>query len=214
MIPILDFFIYPTLRKYKINFTPIKRMTVGFAMAALSMVASTVTQWYIYQRSVCGTHASGDLPGTDETCPTVDISVWVQTLPYVLVGLSELFTNVTSLEYAFTKAPANMRSLVMSINLLQNAFSSAIAQALVALSADPLLVWNYGVVAVLAAIGGVAFWFSFHHLDKEEDKLNMLAESAYKGRKSSVVAPETGTSTNAMGELIHEQHRPAAEDKL
>ncbi len=190
MIPIMDFVVYPTLRKYKIQFTPIKRMTTGFALASLSMVASCVTQYYIYQKSVCGTHASGILPGTEDTvCPTAPINVWVQTLPYVLIGLSEIFTNITSLEYAFTKAPANMRSLVMSINLLQNAFSSAIAQGFVALSADPLLVWNYGVVAVLAAIGGIGFWFSFHNLDKEEDRLNMLAESAYKGRKASVVAP-------------------------
>jgi POT family proton-dependent oligopeptide transporter len=199
MIPIMDFLVYPTLRKYKINFTPIKRMTTGFALAALSMVASTVTQHYIYKLSVCGSHASGNLPGTDEVCPTAPINVWVQTLPYVLIGLSEIFTNITSLEYAFTKAPANMRSLVMSINLLQNAFSSAISQGFVGLSADPLLVWNYGVVSVLAAIGGVAFWFSFRHLDKEEDKLNMLQESAYKGRKGSLVAAP------AMGETMAEK---------
>ena len=189
MIPILDFLVYPTLRKYKIQFTPIKRMTFGFSLASLAMIASCVTQYYIYKESVCGDHAAGTLPGTDEPCPTAPINVWVQTLPYVLIGLSELFTNVTSLEYAFTKAPANMRSLVMSINLLQNAFSSAIAQGLVALSADPLLIWNYGVVAVLAASGGVGFWLCFHNLDKEEDKLNMLSESAYQGRRASVVAP-------------------------
>ncbi|RMZ90734.1 hypothetical protein DV736_g2033, partial [Chaetothyriales sp. CBS 134916] len=201
IIPLLDFFIYPTLRKYKINFTPIKRMTVGFGLASTSMIAATVTQYYIYHLSVCGTHASGTLPGTeDEPCPAAPINVWVQTLPYVLIGFSEVLANVTSLEYAFTKAPTNMRSLVMSINLLQNAFSSAISQALVSLSADPLLVWNYGVVTVLAAIGGVCFWFTFRHLDKEEDKLNMLAESAYIGRrKSSVVATtlEEGTSTGS-----------------
>ena len=190
-IPLLDFIVYPALRKAHINFTPIKRMTVGFGLAATSMIAATVTQWYIYHLSVCGTHASGTLPGTeDETCPPAPINVWVQALPYFLIGFSEIFTNVTSLEYAFTKAPTNMRSLVMSINLLQNAFSSAIAQGLVSLSADPLLVWNYGVVCVLAALGGIGFWFNFRHLDKEEDKLNMLATSAYKGRKGSIAAVE------------------------
>ncbi|RMZ83202.1 hypothetical protein DV738_g1307, partial [Chaetothyriales sp. CBS 135597] len=189
IIPLLDFFIYPTLRKYKISFTPIKRMTVGFALASLSMVTATVVQHYIYRLSVCGKYASGTLPGTDETCPAAPINVWVQALPYVLVGFSEVLANVTSLEYAFTKAPTNMKSLVMSINLLQSAFSSAIAQALVSLSADPLLVWNYGVVAVLSALGGIAFWFTFHKLDREEDRLNMLEETTYIGRKPSVVAP-------------------------
>jgi proton-dependent oligopeptide transporter, POT family len=219
IIPLLDFFIYPTLRKSRINFTPIKRMATGFALAALSMVASTVTQYYIYKLSVCGKHAGGKLPGTDKTCPAAPINVWVQTLPYVLIGFSEIFANVTSLEYAFTKAPANMRSLVMSINLLQNAFSSAIAQGLVSLSADPLLVWNYGVVAVLAAIGGICFWFNFRHLDKEEDKLNMLAQSAYRGRKGSIAAVEgPGMGSTPMdkvgGELIHSQHVPVYDDRV
>ena len=194
IIPILDFLIYPALRKRGIKFTPIKRMTTGFGLASAAMIAACVTQYYIYKLSPCGSNASGTLPNGDP-CPAAPINVWVQTLPYVLVGVSELFTNVTSLEYAFTKAPANMRSLVMSINLLQNAFSSAIAQALVSLAADPLLIWNYGLVAVLSAIAGVCFWFNFRHLDEEEDKLNMLEQSAYKGRRPSVVAPGSeGTS--------------------
>lgn len=110
----------------------------------------------------------------------------MQTLPYVFIGFSEIMASITSLEYAFTKAPTNMRSFVMAINLLMNAFSSAIAQALVSLSADPLLVWNYGLVAVLAAVGGVCFWFNFRKLDREEDKLNMLAVSEYRGKRASV----------------------------
>jgi proton-dependent oligopeptide transporter, POT family len=224
MIPLLDFIIYPFLRKHHINFTPIKRMTTGFALASMSMIAATVTQYYIYKLSVCGTHAGGTLPGTeDEPCPAAPINVWVQTLPYVLIGFSEIFTNVTSLEYAFTKAPKNMRSLVMSINLLQNAFSSAIAQGLVALSADPLLVWNYGVVAVLAALGGIAFWFHFRHLDAEEDKLNMLAESAYSGRKGSVAAVEgpgmardedAPPINKVMGEVTHTAAVPTHDDDV
>jgi len=52
--------------------------------------------------------------------------------------------------------------------------SSALAQALVALAEDPHLVWNYGVVAVVAAVGGVLFFLDNRKLDKEEDALNNL----------------------------------------
>ena len=45
-----------------------------------------------------------------------------------------------------------------------------------ALSADPLLIWNYGSMGVLAALAGILFWFTFRHLDKEEEKLNELDE--------------------------------------
>tara|TARA_R110002060_G_scaffold4989_5_gene7761 strand:+ start:261 stop:845 length:585 start_codon:yes stop_codon:yes gene_type:complete len=48
-IPLLDFVIYPCLRKYKINFRPVVRITTGFIMAALSMVYAAVLQHYIYK---------------------------------------------------------------------------------------------------------------------------------------------------------------------
>jgi POT family proton-dependent oligopeptide transporter len=187
-IPFMDFVVYPALRKAHINFTPIKRIFLGFMLASLAMVASCVIQVYIYKLSECGTHAS------DPDCAPAPINVWVQTVPYVLIGFSEIMASITSLEYAFTKAPYNMRSFVMAINLLMNAFSSAIAQGLVALSADPLLVWNYGVVAVLAGVGGIAFWFNFRALDREEDKLNMLQASAYTGKRGSISAPSVRES--------------------
>ena len=128
---------------------------MGSALASLAMVSVCVIQVYIYRMSPCGTHAS------DADCEgPAPINVWVQTIPYVLIGFSEIMASITSLEFPFTKAAYNMRSFVMSINLLMNAFSLAIAQGLVALSADPLLVWNYGIVAVLAGVGGALFWLN------------------------------------------------------
>lgn len=47
---------------------------------------------------------------------------------------------------------------------------------MIALSADPLLVWNYGTMGVIAAIACVAFWFSVRDLDAQEDELNSLPE--------------------------------------
>jgi len=190
-IPLMDFVIYPALRKAKIQFTPIKRITAGFFLACIAMIASCVIQVYIYKLSECGNYASG------ADCEPAPINVWVQTVPYVFIGFSEIMTSITALEYAFTKAPTNMRSLVMAINLLMNAFSSALAQALVALSADPLLVWNYGLVAVLAFIAGCAFWFTFKKLDRDEDRLNMLQASEYKGREISGVSTTEQQSKHA-----------------
>jgi len=71
-------------------------------------------------------------------------------------------------------------SLVMSMFLLTNAISSALQNAFVALATDPLLIWNYGVFAVLSFLGGVAFWFSFRKLDAEEDALNQLDAGGYQ----------------------------------
>ena len=65
-----------------------------------------------------------------------------------------------------------MRSLVMSLFLFASAIASALGQAFVTLSDDPLLIWNYAVFAALAFVGGVVFWFTFRELDEAEDDLN------------------------------------------
>ena len=42
--------------------------------------------------------------------------------------------------------------------------------------------WNYGVVAIIAFCTGVAFYFTFTRpWDRQEEEMNMLQESEYKG---------------------------------
>lgn len=166
-----------------IRFSPIKRITAGFFTATGSMVWSAVLQYYIYKKSACGNQAS--------SCDPVDINVWAQTGAYVLIALSEVFASITSLEYAYSKAPKNMRSMVQAVALFSTAFSAAIGQGLVALSEDPLLVWNYGVVAVLTFVAGILFWIQFRGLDRDEDALNALPE----GRLHEGVAPQGPVSS-------------------
>ena len=174
-IPIVDKFLYPALRKAGIRFTPIKRIFVGFMLASLAMIGATVIQYYIYKLGPCGKYMN--------SCDNnpAPFTVWVQAVPYVLIGFSEIFTSITGLEYAFTKAPKNMRSLVTSYWHFMSAFSNAIGQAFTALSEDPLLVWLYTSVAVIAFVGGVLFWWHQRGTDKLEDQMNMLPDSEYVG---------------------------------
>lgn len=162
-IPIMDKLFYPFLRRIGIQFTPLKRITAGFLMASASMIAACVLQLYVYRDNPCGQNANVCL---NEYGLHSDISVWVQAVPYILGGISEIFASIASLEYAFMKAPTNMRSLVQAVALFMNAFSAALGQAMVGLSEDPLLFWNYAVVAILAAVGGVGFWTVNRKLDR------------------------------------------------
>lgn len=185
LIPLLDTIVYPGLRKIRINLTPLKRIAIGYFVAAGAMVWASVIQYYIYQRNECGYYANGTFPdGTEHECANSPINMWAQTGSYVLISLSEIFASITSLEYAHSKAPANMRSMVQAVALFMNAIASAIGFALVPLATDPLLIWNYATVAILAVIGGSLFWIQFRHLDKQEDKLNMLP----KGEVGDAVA--------------------------
>lgn len=183
-IPLCDLLVYPWLRKMRIRFTPIKRITLGFWVASAAMVWACIIQLYIYRFSECGDNAAGErldpLTGEEVACAPVAINVWAQTGSYVLIALSEVFTSITSLEYAYSKAPKNMRSMVQAFALFATAFAAAIGQAFTSLSADPLLVWNYAVVAILAAVGGCLFWLQFRGLDSEEDALNELPEGTVR----------------------------------
>lgn len=136
-------------------------------------------------------------------CAPVEINVWAQTGAYVLIAISEILASITSLEYAFSKAPRNMRSLVMAFSLFMNAFSSAIGEAFVSLSADPLLVWNYGVMAVLSFVGGTCFWLQYRGLDAEEDRLNMLPTGrlapAGQAADHQPIAEEEGRRSSELG---------------
>ncbi|KAF4119705.1 proton-dependent oligopeptide transporter, POT family, partial [Geosmithia morbida] len=169
-IPINDQIVYPTLRKMGIRFTPIKKITCGFYTASAAMVWSAVVQHYIYQKSSCGEYASRS------GCDPAPLNVWIQSGSYVLTALSEVFASITSLEYAYSKAPRNMRSMVQAFALFTTAFAAALGQALVGLSTDPLLVWNYTLVAGLAFVAGTCFFFQFRHLDDHEDEMNELPE--------------------------------------
>ncbi|KAJ7686007.1 peptide transporter PTR2A [Mycena rosella] len=174
-IPICDVLLYPAMQRWGWNFTALKKITAGFMTGAAGMVWAAVVQHYIYKTNPCG-YSVGTCEDADGNPAVSTLNVWIQTGSYVLVAFSEIMASITGLEYAFTKAPKNMRSLVMSVFLFTSAVSSALGEAFVTLSTDPLLVWNYGSMAVISFIAGILFWFSVRNIDKEEDTLNNLDE--------------------------------------
>jgi POT family proton-dependent oligopeptide transporter len=161
LIPIFDKIIYPFLRRRGIDFTPIKRIYAGFLVAGLAMVYASVLQSYINKRSPCHDGEPSACMNPDETQNPADINVWVVSGPYILVGIAEIFASITSLEYAFTKAPKRMKGVVMSFAQLQTAIASAINFALTAVNTEPKFVWLYGSFAVVAWIVGTIFFFVY-----------------------------------------------------
>ncbi|XP_014557152.1 hypothetical protein COCVIDRAFT_26212 [Bipolaris victoriae FI3] len=148
-IPLLDFVIYPLLRKHKINFSPVLRMTAGFLLAAIAMAYASVLQHYIYKS------------------PKNSIHVWIQAPAYVLVAFSEAFVIITGLELAYTKAPTSLRSLVSSLFWLTIGIAAAICIALAPVSQDPYLVWMYGSLAIVGFVAGCALYVCFRNSFQE-----------------------------------------------
>ncbi|KAH7912747.1 PTR2-domain-containing protein [Hygrophoropsis aurantiaca] len=181
-IPLCDQVFYPALARMGLKFTALKKIAWGFYTAAGSMVWAAVVQHYIYKTNPCGMFAATCVD--DHSSPLVSpLNVWIQAGSYILIGFSEIFASITGLEYAFTKAPRNMRSLVMSIFLFMTGLAAALGEALVSLSTDPLLVWNYAVSAILAGVGGILFWIVVRDLDADEDRLNNLSEGHFGAKE-------------------------------
>jgi POT family proton-dependent oligopeptide transporter len=208
MIPLMDFIVYPALRKYKIRFTPLRRMLAGFFVAMAAMIWAAVLQHYIYKKGACGNYMSD----CETTAP---INVWAQTGAYVLVGLAEILSSITGLEYAYTKAPANMRSLVFGFYNCTNAISAAIGQAFVVASADPYLVYLYGSIAVITFVTGCMFWWFFTRpWDKEEEEMNMLQESGFRGNRLRNDEEKTLDDVSDHGVSSSGEARPAATKEI
>jgi dipeptide/tripeptide permease len=69
----------------------------------------------------------------------LDLNVWWQ-IPNVVLGvLSECFCNVMVRELAYVRSPKNMRALVMSLFLLNNALSAAFGEAVIPAIQDPYI---------------------------------------------------------------------------
>ncbi|KAJ7364701.1 peptide transporter PTR2A [Mycena albidolilacea] len=176
-IPFCDFFLYPALQRRRIRFTSLKRITLGFFVGSAAMVWAAVLQHNIYQTSPCG-HAAATCTDTAGNPRVSPLNVWIQAPAYVLIALSEIFASITGFEYAFAKAPANMRSLVMALFMGTGAMSAVLSEGFLSdthtgLAADPLLVWNYAVMGVLAGGGGCAFWLAVRQLDAREDEIDV-----------------------------------------
>ncbi|KAF7353815.1 PTR2-domain-containing protein [Mycena venus] len=163
-VPLLNFVIYPWLRKMGINFSPIRRIVFGFLVAAVAMVIGAIIQWRIYKTSPCGYYASDCSIGTGVS----PISVWVQIPLYSLPALAEVFINVTSYEIAYTRAPQRMKGVVFAIVLFMSAISSAITLAISPSFVDPNLIWPFVGLAAGLVLCAIIIYLFFHKMDEEE----------------------------------------------
>ncbi len=94
LIPLFSGGLYPWLDRRGLRVTPLRKMGAGMFLATLSFAASAVLQALI---------DAGARPH----------ALW-QIVPYLFLTASEVLVSVTALEFAYTQAPASMKSTIMS----------------------------------------------------------------------------------------------------
>jgi dipeptide/tripeptide permease len=165
-IPLLDRWGYPLLQRRGYNLTAITRISIGFAFAALAMFYAGFLQNRIYAAPPCFSHPlAADCE--NGTVPN-HVNVLTQVPSYFLLALSEVFASVTGLEFAYTKAPESMRSVVMALFLSTSAFGSGLAILFAPLARDPELVKLYLILGALVSTIGALFYFRFRQREMEE----------------------------------------------
>ncbi|OAL21872.1 hypothetical protein AYO20_11301 [Fonsecaea nubica] len=238
LIPICDLVIYPSLRKRGVKLTPIRKIALGFWFGGAAMVYAALLQRYIYTHNECGYYPSegqredpnnGGSDGASantniKDCPPASISIAYQAPIYLLVAISEILASITSIEYAFTKAPRNMRSMVQAFSLCMSAVANVIGEAFLWLARDPYLVWNFGVMGAVAFVAGSLFWWFNRDLDAEEDAMNQLPHGSMgRGRNNAPIErqrqrqgiphPESGGSSRGVDTSWSDLGRTSSESQ-
>src|SRR5204863_6286888 len=126
--PIIQKLLYPFLTKRKIPFRPIARVAVGFITTIAAMAYAAGVQRLIYNAGpcyekplACKASDSGRIPNR--------VNVVLQTPVYAILAFAEIFSFVTASEYAYSKAPKDMKAVVQAFTQLTAGVGASLGMA-------------------------------------------------------------------------------------
>ena len=128
LVPIMDRFIYPFINGPNgcCRFGMLKKIGVGYFILAIAMIVAGLIE--IWRKS----SQTFDIRSTcDSTVFISDLNVLWQIPQYLLVGTSEVFASITSLEFFAGQAPDSMKSIVYALNLVVTGIGFLLAALLV-----------------------------------------------------------------------------------
>ncbi|KAH3664141.1 hypothetical protein OGAPHI_004855 [Ogataea philodendri] len=161
VIPFQDYLIYPLLRKHRIVFQPVHRITLGFCISATGTLIGTYLQYRIYTISKCGWEGASNC---DEVAP---ISAWWCACMFGLQAVGECFATVTAYELAYTMSSPAMKSFVVALFLCSNAISSVLGEIISFWAHDPNLFAIFLWCALLGFGFAALFLLQFRNLHKQ-----------------------------------------------
>jgi POT family proton-dependent oligopeptide transporter len=97
-VPVLTLGIYPMAERLGFRATPLRRMGIGMFLGAVSFVVCAAIQTNIDKGQ--------------------SLSIAWQLVPYIILEAGEVMVSATALEFAFSQAPASLKSTIMSLWLM------------------------------------------------------------------------------------------------
>ncbi|MEI7909717.1 MAG: POT family MFS transporter [Verrucomicrobiota bacterium] len=95
-IPLFTFVVYPFMKRF-FQVTPLRKIGIGLFLVTLSYALTALVQSWI---------DAGSTP-----------SIGWQILAFIIITAAEIMVSIVGLEFAYTQAPKNMKSVIMSIFL-------------------------------------------------------------------------------------------------
>jgi POT family proton-dependent oligopeptide transporter len=154
LLPLFSFGVYPWIEKLGIKTTPLRKMGVGMLLIALSFF------WV------------GFLQSRIDLGERLNI-IW-QLGPWVILTAAEVMVSVTGLSFAYTQAPKEMKSTIMSLWLMTTAFGNLLTAVVSRLNPFQSGAMEFYFYAVLML--AVALVFAFM-ASRYQDKDYLGAES-------------------------------------
>jgi len=106
LVPALTWGLYPLTESFGLRVTPLRRVSVGLILTAISYLFVAWLQHRI------------------ETKETLSLA-W-QAVPYIILTTAEVLVSTTGLEFAYTQAAPSMKSAIMSFWLLTVAMGNLV----------------------------------------------------------------------------------------
>jgi dipeptide/tripeptide permease len=141
LIPVLERYVYPAIAAFGVRVTEFRRIGVGML---LTVAAYLLAAWV---QSTIPEEGSGVGP-----------SVFLQLPQFFLISLAECLISITGLEFAYTQAPAALKSLITACWLITTGLGNLLAGLLWDALGGSMSVTALNILfAALMLLNGIAF---------------------------------------------------------
>ena len=135
LVPLTTGLLYPALDRTRWRLTPLRRMTLGMFVGALSFVMVAAIQVALDDGN--------------------KLSVLWQIAPYIALTLAEVLISVTGLEFAYSQAPPSMKGTINACWLLTTAVANLVVAVVTRLNVFTGAA-SFMFYATLVTIAGIA----------------------------------------------------------
>ena len=140
LIPIFSLGVYPAVERLGVTLTPLRKIGAGMALTGLSFVAVAIIEQYLEAGVV--------------------VNVGWQFIPYIIITIAEVMVSITGLEFAYTQAPREMKSTVMSLWLLTVTLGNLFTAVVEYLNRFDGSGQFYFFAVTMFAVSGVFMWMA------------------------------------------------------